>query len=272
MKPFNDVTGAIFNVVLAPLGHRLAAFDLLVWPVLAGVVALIVYKHVSNQKGIARAKNGIQVHLLEIVLYRDDLLGVLTATAKALFQNAKYLGFNIVPMLVMLLPMSVVLVQIVANYAYSPLPVGSTPVLEVQLAEGAPVKATEVALELPPGVTLDAPPVRTPQGKIAWRLRAEAEGDHVLTLKAGAETQPKGLAVGGEPRRIPVLRTTTLDAFLYPGEAALPSDSAFETIKLRYPSRPLAVFPDGEGGILAWFFVFSLAAGFALKDKFGVTL
>jgi hypothetical protein len=36
--------------------------------------------------------------------------------------------------------------------------------------------------------------------------------------------------------------------------------------------RELRFFPDGEGGILGWFFVLSLVAGFALKDVVGVTL
>lgn len=264
------VLSTLFDVVLAPFGHRAAAFDLLVWPVLSGVVALLVYKHVSNQKGIERAKNGVQVHLLEIVLYRDDLGAILSSTARALLQNALYLGHNVVPMLVMFLPMTAVLVQLVANYAYAPIPVDERPLLEVQLAEGG--KATDVKLELPPGVAIDAGPVRTPTGKVVWRLRAEEPGDYDLALTYAGETEHKGLAVGGEPRKVPVLRTNTWEAVLYPGEDPLPGDSAFESIRTRAPSRALDVFPDGEGGILAWFFVFSLAAGFALKDRFGVTL
>lgn len=271
MVTFNAVMSGIFDVLLAPLGHRPAAIDLLVWPVLAGVVALLVYKHVSNQKGIARAKDRIQVHLLEIVLYRDDLVGVLVSTGKALVQNAVYVGLNIVPMLVMILPMTAVLVQIVANYAYAPLPAGEPVLVEAKLAEGTSVKPADVSLELPKGVTLDAPPVRTSDGVVVWRVRPEA-GDHVLKLHAGGETQEKGLAVGGEPRKVPVMRTASLEAFLYPGEAALGGDSAFASIAVKYPPRELPVFPDGEGGILAWFFIFSLAAGFALKDRFGVTL
>jgi hypothetical protein len=272
MKLFNSLTSKLFDLVLAPFGHALAAFDLLIWPVVAGVVALLVYKHVSNQKGIARAKQGIQVHLLEVVLYRDDLGGVLVSTAKALGQNALYLGFNIVPMIVMFLPMTVVLVQLVANYGYSPLPAGSRPLLEVQLAHDAPVKSTEVKLDLPPGLSLDAPPVRTPEGKIVYRLKADTVGDYVVHVTAGGETQDKGVVVGGDPLKVPVLRTNSLEAFLYPGEDALPSDSVFTRIGLKYPDRPLPVLPDGESGILTWFFLFSLGAGFALKDRFGVTL
>ncbi len=273
---FNALCSAVFDVILAPFGHQAPAFDLLVWPVLGGIVALLVYKHVSNQRGIERAKNGIQVHLLEIVLYRDDLLGVLSSTARALFQNALYLGHNIVPMVVMFAPMTAVLVQLVANYAYAPLPVGEVSLLEVQLAPGG--RSADLSLQLPPGLTVDAGPVRTPTGKAVWRLRASEAGDHTLVLTLAGlsmtdgETQEKRIAVGGEPRKVPVLRTQTWEALLYPGESALPSDSAFESIRTRSPVRSLSVLPDGEEGILGWFFVLSLGAGFALKGRFGVTL
>ncbi len=272
MKPLISLLNTVFDVVLAPFGHRFAAFDLIVWPALAGVVALLVYKKVSNQKGIAAAKNGIQVHLLEIVLYRDDLLGVLVATAQAMKQNALYLGNNIGPMVVMMPPMTAVLVEIVAHYAYSPLPVDARPLLEVTMADGASMKSTDVTLEVPTGVTIDAGPVATPEGMAVWRLKADAPGDYVVTVKVGAESQQKSLAFGGEPRKIPVERTNTWEAILYPGEDALPSDSAFETIRTRYPDRELTFFPDGESGILGWFFGFSLAAGFALKGPLGVEL
>jgi hypothetical protein len=273
MNGFNALASAVFDVVLAPLGHRQAWFDLLVWPVLAGIVALLVYKRVSNQAGIARAKNGIVVNLLEVVLFRDDLLGVLASTARALGQNVLYLGHNIVPMLVMFVPMMAVLVQLVAHYALAPVPVGSVELLSARLDPAkANVKPTDVRLELPAGVALDAPPVRTPDGEVVWRIRAQAEGDYVLRIHAGESVIEKRLAVGGAPRKVPVMRTKSWEALLYPGETGMPADSPLYSVDLHYPDRVLTFFPNGEGGILLWFFVLSLAAGFALKNRFGVTL
>lgn len=271
MSLFNRISSAVFDVLLAPFGHGFAAFDLVVWPALAGIVALLVYKHVSNQAGIARAKNGIQVHLLEIVLYRDDLIGVLVSTARTLGQNLLYLGFNIVPMIVMFIPMTAVLVQIVSNYAYSPLRPHESVLIEVQLSERSAAAPVGIALTAPAEVVVEAGPISTADGFVAWRISAP-EGDYSLSLTAQGETQEKGLAVGGQPRKLPIMRTSTWEAFLYPGEAALSGDSVFETIRVRYPDRDLPVFPNGEGGLLVWFFVFSLGAGFALKDRFGVTL
>lgn len=272
MKTFNAITSGVFDVILAPFGHRAMWFDLLFWPILAGIVALVIYKAVSNQAGIADAKRRITVHLLEVRLYRDDLLGVLKSTGQGLAQNARYLGYNVLPMLVMFVPMTIILVQIVANYAYDPLQRGDVQLLEVALAPGAGVRPREVSASFPDAVAVQAGPLRTPDGRVFWRLEMLEDGDHTIAIRAGDETEEKAVTVGDGPRKVPVMRTKTWEALLYPGEAALPSGSIFETIRLSAPERNLAPFPSGEGGILLWFFGASLAAGFLLRKRLGVTL
>jgi hypothetical protein len=272
MQAWNDLSSAVFDVLLAPFGHGPAWFDLLVWPVLAGVLSLVVYKRVSNQQGIAREKQRIASHLYEVRLFRHDPLVVIGATGRIFLRNAVYLGHNLLPLLVLLVPMLAVLAQLEANYAFAPAPVGAVDLLAVKLDPDSPVPAREVSLDLPAGVTLDAPPVRTPDGEIFWRLRAESAGDHVLTVRMGAETLTKTWAVGGAHRKVPVKRTKSWEAFLYPGEPALAGSSPVHTIALAYPERDLAFLPGGELGILAIFFGLSLLAGFALKGRFGVTL
>lgn len=272
MAAWNSMASAVFDVLLAPFGHGPAWFDLLLWPVLAGVLALVVYKRLSNQAGIQRAKDRIAAHLYEIRLFRHDPLQVLRSTGAIFLRNGVYIGHNLIPLAVLLVPMVAVLAQLVAHYAFAPAPVGAVQLLEVRLDPRAGVAARDVRLETPPGVVVEAPPVRTPDGEIFWRLRAEAPGDHQLTLAVGGETLTKGWAVGGEVRKVPVKRTRTWEAFLYPGEPPLPRDSAVETIALAYPARSLGPLPGGELGILVSFFGVSLLAGFGLKGLFGVTL
>ena len=38
MATWNRISSAVFALLLAPFGHRLAWFDLLLWPTLAGVL------------------------------------------------------------------------------------------------------------------------------------------------------------------------------------------------------------------------------------------
>ena len=271
MATWNDISSAIFDPLLAPFGHGPAWFDLLLWPVLAGMLALVSYKYVSNQKGIERTKERIKVGLYEMRLFRHDPLVVLASTAKILLRNVVYVAHNLLPMAVVLLPMLAVLTQLEANYAFAPAPVGAVELLKLELDPKSDVRPRDVTLEIPDGVALDAPPVRTADGEVFWRLRAEREGDHVMRIRVGSETIEKRWAVGGADRKVPVMRAKGLDAFLYPGEPALAASSPARKIALAYPERDLGWLPGGELGVLATFFGVSLLAGFALKGRFGVT-
>lgn len=272
MKIYNDISSAIFGFLMAPFGFEFAAFDLILWPILMGVVALQVYKYASNQGAIARVKTQIMMHLLEIRLFSHDIVQVLKSTGNIVGKNSIYLGHNMLPMVVMLAPMVALMVQLVAHYAYAPSPPGAVELLQLRLDPEAGISATDVTLELPKGVSLDAPVVTTPDGRAFWRLRADTAGDHVLKVKVAGETYEKGWAVGGDPRLIPVKRLRTWDAVLYPGEEAIPADAPVLAIELPMHTRSLAYFPEGEFGILMWALVVSLAAGFALKGVFGVTI
>ena len=271
MQAYNDLSSAVFDFLLAPFGHGLAGFDLVVWPVLMGIAALQVYKYASNQKAITRVKSQIAMHLLEIRLFSHDIAQVLKSTASIVLKNTIYLGNNLIPMAVMIVPMVAVMVQLVAHYAYAPSHPGSVELLHLKLDPEASVSPRYVSLKLPEGVKLDAPPVRTGDGQVFWRLRAQAEGDHVLEVKVADETFDKTWAVGGDVRKVPVKRLRSWEALLYPGEAAIPSGAPVLALELGAPSRSLAYLPDGELGILMWTLVLSIVAGFALRGFFGVT-
>jgi hypothetical protein len=283
MATFNAISTLVFDVLLAPFGGSAdwhVWISLLVWSFVFGVLALVVFKYCSFQGAIASAKNRIKVHLLEIRLFGDDIAGVLVATVRIVLTNAVYVGHNLLPMVVMAVPMVALLAQLEAHYAFDPAPPGTTSLLKVALDRAhTDVKAGDVRLELPPGVVLDAPPVRTARGEIAWRLRADAEGDHVLRVIVGERVLEKGWAVGGPSRKVPVLRTKGWEALLYPGEAGLAGDAPLSSMALAaqvpmprgYPERDLGWMPGGELGIMLVFLVVSIAAGLALKGVFRVT-
>jgi hypothetical protein len=272
MQLYDRIASAVFDLLLAPFGHDWFVFDLLVWPFLMGVVAIVVYKYTSNQQGIADVKRQLSMHLLEIRLFRDDIGQVLKSTVAIVLKNPIYIGHNLIPVAVMLVPMIAVMAQLVANYGYAPSPPGAVELLRVELDPEGPLSPQQVSLKLPAGVELDAPPVRTADGQIFWRLKADQPGDHVLTIQAGDETLEKRWAVGGEYRKIAAKRLRSWEAFLYPGEPPIPSESAVQSIEMAAHTRALPYLPDGEFGILMWFFVISMAGAFALKDFFGVTL
>jgi hypothetical protein len=271
MQLYNEISSAVFDALYAPFGHEYPAFDLLLWPVVMGVVALVVFKFVSNQTAIARVKKQISMHLIEIRLFSHDLLQVFKSTFSIIGKNSMYVGHNLLPMIVMLPPMGALMVQLVTHYGYAPSPVGAVELLQLKLDPTATQLADGVTLKLPAGVSLDAPVVRSADGQVYWRLRADQAGDHVLEITVDGEVFEKGWAVGGGPRKIPVKRLRGAEALLYPSERPIPSSAPVISIELETQTRPLAYFPDGEGGILLWSFGVSILAALALKPVFGVT-
>ena len=272
MPTFNRISNAIFDVLLAPFGHERAAFDLILWPTLMGVLAILIYKVVSNQAALTRVKSQISMRVLEIRLFSHDILQVLRSTGMVVVKNFVYLGNHMIPMLVMFGPFVVILAQLVANYAYEPSPKGSVELLHVRLDPDSGVSPRDVALALPEGISLDAPPVRTADHQVFWRLRADQPGDHLLEVRVGDEIFEKGWAVGGEPRRVPQKRLRGLEAILYPAEPALPAAGPVLSMELAMHPRSLGPLPAGELGIVLWVLVLSLVAGFAVKGLFGVTI
>ena len=124
-----------------------------------GVLAIAVYKLVSNQKSLARVKGQISMRLLEIRLFSHDIAQVLRSTGAILVKNVLDLRNHMVPMVIMFVPFVVILAQLVAHYAYQPgadlarwsySTCASTP--------RAGVSARGASLALPEGVSLDAPP------------------------------------------------------------------------------------------------------------------
>lgn len=277
MGSFNSITTAIFDPILGLFGDVSAWIDILFWSILGGVVALLVYKHISNQKGIAKAKNDIKVHLMEIRLFQDDLIAVIVSTVKILLKNVLYIGHNVMPMIVMFVPMMTILFQLEANYAFDPVEPGSTVTLTATLdPEATDARGRDIQLELPEGLELVAASKGRPDGAV-FQIRADtaSELDYEIRLSADGVEETKGLAVGGGHRKVPYMRTKSLEAFLYPGEPALAGSSPFAEIRFGLddiPSRDLGWLPGGEGGILAVFFILSIVAGLALKGVFGVTL
>ena len=71
------------------------------------------------------AKRGIQAGLFEIRLFNDNLGAVLRALGRVLWQNLRYLGYSLVPLAWMALPLTLVIAQLQAFYGYDGLVVGA---------------------------------------------------------------------------------------------------------------------------------------------------
>jgi hypothetical protein len=187
-------------------------------------------------------------------------------------QTLTYLRYAMMPMVVMLIPVLLMLVQLNLRFAVQPLAPGEMAVVKMKVHDSSTLNEA-LELSVPAGVLLETPGVRIPgRREVAWRVRALEPGDHTLTLRAGADTVEKQLRVGERWGVTSPLRASGfVDLLLYPGESPIPRSNGIQSVEVRYKALPLSLFGFGIDWLL-FFFVASIVFGFALRRPLGVEI
>ena len=267
------------NVVLTPV------FDVICWPFRAlapiwalGVISLAsgiflvwLFGKTSDQGRIRHIRNRIRGNLIGVRLFQHDIGVVLSLQGKIFGDTFRFMGLALVPMLIMIVPVTLVMTQLNLRFAVRPLEAGE-PVLVKALVRDAASLDQPIVLEVPDGVTVDTPPVRIRSTReIAWRLHVDRPGDHRLVVHVGDETLEKRL-VGGT-RWGPVVQRRTgrgmVDTLLYPGEPPIAAGHSLEAVEINYPPLDLRLLGVGVDWLIA-FLVLSMVFGFAFKGVLGV--
>lgn len=257
-----------FDLFFAPFAAApwvgLAAISLV-----TGVVALLVFRYTSRQQRIRDVKSQIIAHLLEVWLYRDEMPVVLRAQAAVVRDNLKYLGYALVPLACMIVPMAALLMQADLRYGHRALGVGERAIVAVRLRPG--VSPSDVTLVAPSGIEVETPAVRMPsEGEVDWRVRATARGRHALRFTVAGAEVTKDVVVGERMARLSGARVGGgVPHFLNPGEAALPAGGPVESVSVTYPDASLTLFGRTMHWIWPWL-VLSMVFGYALKGPLKV--
>ena len=275
MGILNAVLGAVFDFVVGPFRTMNPWIAMTVVSVLTSLLMLAVFRWTSNQEGIRRSKNAIKAHLLELRLYKDSLAQQLRSQGRVLRANGRYFSHALRPMLVMIVPVLLILVQLNLRFGSRPFAPGETAILKVKLAAGHNPVETGIVLEAPPGVAVETPPLRIEEDReIDWRLRAAAPGAHELTFRLGADAFTKTVLVGERGLiKIPNFKPgrSFLDRVFNPGERPIPKGVPVESVEVLHPERRLGLLGLRIHWLIA-FFVLSIAFGFALKGVFKVEI
>ena len=273
MASLNAALTWLFDLAVAPAIRVAPLATLLLVSVATGVVMLWVVGRTSNQPGIAAAKRGIQAGLFEIRLFNDNLGAVIRALGRVMAHNLRYLGYSLVPLAWVAVPLVLLVAQLQAFYGYDGLPVGVPTLVTLRLRGLRADAAAGATLVTPDAIRVDTPAVVLQgSGELVWRLTPRAPGDHTLTARVGGTELTKALHVSsGVARRSPMRGSALVDLLLYPSEPPLPADGPVAEIVLPYSEPGLNLF----GWRVHWLIVYvatSMAAAFALARRFGVTL
>jgi uncharacterized membrane protein (DUF106 family) len=239
-----------------------------------GFVMVVLFGYTSDQKAIGIAKDQLKAHLLAVRLYRDQIPVVMGSYGKILRGTGRYLKLAFKPLLYVIIPITLLMVQIDRYLGQTPLPPNVPFLLTVHLAGQTGDALNDVALELPTEITMTAPPVHVPaDNEIIWRLAGSRDGKYEVKIAAGGHGVEKAVCVGSDMPRISTirLRGQFWNRMFSSAESALPESSPIESISINYPDRNIDVAGYGMNWI--WlFFILSMIAGFIFKELLGIQI
>ncbi|MDZ4773056.1 MAG: hypothetical protein SGI72_07960 [Planctomycetota bacterium] len=273
MNSINHVVTAVFDVLLWPLEKWGRGPALVIVAGVFGVLALFAFKYVSNQKAIARVKDKIKAHLIEIRLYSDDPRLFLRAIGKTLWANARYLMLNLLPFVPLSIPFSFVIAQCVVRYAFDPLKLHATEAhmlagqgatFRITLERNSAASVSRLSITYPDGLKAVSPLVRIPGEGVAFQeFIATRAGSYDVELAIDSARVTKRVDAGDVvPRSMqPERASGFFDNLLWPAEDSFPSNSPFRRIAFEYRDADLGWLPSGPGGVVLVFLVSSMLFG-----------
>ncbi len=272
MQFLGNIISALFDFILQPFSGLAPLWGLLVVSVVTGVVMLYIFKYTSNQSAIRATKDKISAYFMEIRLFKDDLGLMLDAQKRILRTNLTYMRYSVTPMLVMIVPVVLILVQLGIRYAARPLHVGESALVKVMLRDGSSMGNHPVSVNPDDGLRLETPLLRIPQEReVSFRIGALTEGEHELSIQVGDERITQTIAVSDRVARVYNKKSKPgfMNALLYPGEPPIPKDSAIEEIQVNLPPQDVSI-AGWNVNWLVFFFIVSVIAGYSLKGVFKV--
>jgi len=282
MWVLNNLLRPVFDILQAVFAGLPPLVGITVWSIPVAIFALWVFKKTSNQTRIASVKQKIHACLFEIRLFNDDLRAIIRAQGEILGHVLHYQGLALVPMVFILPPLVLVMVQLHAFYGFRGLEPGDTALLTTVMDESWQDRwggnRPPVELELPPGLHAETPAVWVPElGEVSWLIGAENQGDYEVLIHVGDTTVNKTVRVTNRVVRLSPTRPdgSFFGQLEWPSEPPLSKDSAIREINLGYP--------DGSVGLGGWnfqwsyawmvvFFVLTMVIAVALKGPLGVEL
>ncbi|MBC8278115.1 MAG: hypothetical protein H8E46_07780 [FCB group bacterium] len=272
----NLLLSKLFDLILAPFSGIDPFWGLAVVSFITGAIMVGIFKFVSNQEGIRKAKARVRGYFLEVWLYKHEFGTVMGTIGRILKANFGYMKYAVSPLIVLMIPVILIMVQLNLHYGFYPLRPGETALMTVKFEDRAVLRDTTLIAEGSKVIKIDGTPVRAMgKNEATWRIKAGSPGSDVIRVTWNGGEAAKSVVVG----RNKVVRLSNQrsdvgslgDALFNPGEKPLGDGSGVVKITLEYPERMINL----QGIEMHWlivFFVLSIVAGFALKGVFKVEI
>src|SRR5258707_921288 len=129
----NAVLTFLFGLVHGAVKWLGPFWSLVVISALGGILLVWIFGKVSNQAAIQKTRNRLSAELIALRLFKDDLRVFFGIQFQVLVWTLKYLRHSLVPMLILMIPTIVILIQLNLHYGARPLRVGEDTLVKVKL-------------------------------------------------------------------------------------------------------------------------------------------
>jgi uncharacterized membrane protein (DUF106 family) len=265
----NSVAGALF----APVAVLPGWLSITIISAVLGVLLLLIFKYTSNQKAIGNVRDAVNANLIAAWLFKDSISVTIKSQVKVFAASFKLLIYALIPMLVMIIPVSLILAQMGLWYQARPLSVSDEPVMvKLRLNEslqGFPL----VRLEPSEVFQKTTGPVKIVTKKeVLWELKPLKKGVQELVFDVDGEKYTKQFVVGDGFMKVSLMRPgmNLGDLFLHPLEKPFTKDSQVTSIEIVYPERASKVC--GTDWWIFYFFICSMVFAFAFKPFLNVRI
>ncbi len=269
----NIPANAIGGILLAPVGVMPGWLSSTSISAMAGLVLLIIFKYTSNQAAIAGIRNTINANMLAMKLFKDNFSVTLKAQGQ-LFKCAFLLLFqSVLPLLVMMVPVTLLLAQMGLWYQHRPLQIGEETIVTLELLKNNNGILPEVSMVPNPSIEIVTGPVRVFSKKeVSWKIKVLENGNHHLMFHMEGRQVEKKLAVGNGFMRISGKRPGLYwaDIILNPLEKPFEKDAAVQAVSITYPERQS--FSSGTDMWVVYFFIVSLVFALIFKPFLNVKI
>lgn len=269
----NKIITWLFDLFFLPFSKIDPQWGLIALSVVTGVVMLAIFKATSNQEGIQKTKQRIKGLFFEIRLYQNDLKQSLRAQGSILRTNITYMKYSVFPMLVMIVPVIIILIQLNFRFSNRPLFPGDQVNVKVIAAQSLS-SLDDITLKTSKGLKITAKALHIPsKGEIDWKIKATLLSNQTLTFQANGKKIIVSIPVTSNLMRVypDIMKPNLLDAWLYSGAPFLKDDAFISQISISYPEKSTPILSLDMNWLIS-FLIISIIAGFAFKKPFGVEI
>lgn len=269
----NIPLNALGRTLLAPVAVLPGWLSNTIISAVVGVFLLVIFKYTSDQRAIGRVRDNIKANMLALKLFKDSVLVTLQSQGQV-FKGAWLLLFHAIrPMLVMIVPVSLILAQMGLWYQARPIQPGEQVLVIMKLNDNIGSVWPEVSIVSTTAAQVTTGPVHAfSKHEIFWKIKADKPGLHRIIFQVGQQQVEKELAIGTGFMRISARRPGWHweDILLNPSEKPFRPDSIVQSISVNYPERPSRT--SGTDWWIIYFFAASMVFALLFKPFLNVRI